>query len=162
MKEKKLNILFVCTGNVCRSPMAEGILKNTISNKLKDKFNVQSAGISAIDGMRASTFAVEVSKNNGINISSHRSRQITEKMMSENDFIFVMAEEHLEYLKNNYTKYIDKVYALKQFNNPDNTDINIEDPIGGDLDSYEKIFYEIKHEIERIFPELIKISGENE
>ena len=83
-------------------------------------------------------------------------------MISESDFIFVMAEEHLEYFKNNFIKYIDKVYGLKKFNNPDNVTIDIKDPIGGDLDSYEKIFYEIKHEIERIFPKLIKIAEENE
>jgi len=142
--------------------MAEGILKNMIPNSLKNKLNVQSAGVNTLNGMRASSFAVEVSKNNSVNISSHRSRQITKKMISESDFIFVMTGGHLEYFKNNFIKYIDKVYALKKFNNPDNANIDIKDPIGGELDSYEKIFYEIKNEIERIFPKLIKIAEENE
>ena len=160
MKEKRLNILFACSGNVCRSPLAEGILKKMIPHKLRNNINVQSAGVSTLNGMRPSAFAAEVAKNNGVNISSHRSKQITEKMISESDLIFVMSKDHLEYFKNSFIKYMDKVYALKKFSNPDNNNIDIKDPIGGDLGSYEKIFHEIKHEIERILPKLVKLAEE--
>jgi len=162
MEEKRLRILFVCTGNICRSPMAEGILKDMVPTDLKNRFEIKSAGINTTSGMRVSASAAKVSEKNGININSHLSSQIDEKMISGSNLIFVMAQEHLEFFRNEYTTYLDKVYLLKKFENPDTENSSIIDPIGMDIESYEKIFNEIKGEIERIFPNLIKIVEDNE
>ncbi len=162
MKDRKLRVLFVCTGNICRSPTAEGILKNLVSKKFNNKFDISSAGVNTYGGMKASAYAVEVSKKNNIDISSHLSSQINEKMVSDNDLIFVMAQEHLDFFKYHFTKYIDKVYLLKKFENPNCGNVDIIDPIGGSIQNYEKIFYEIENEIERVFPKLIKIIEDNE
>ena len=160
MSNKKLHILFVCTGNICRSPTAEGILKKILPMEVKDKFVVQSAGTNALEGMKASAYAVEVAKNNGIPLSDHNSKQANGKMLSQSHLVFVMSNEHIEYFKRYFPKYLDKIYALKKFNNPDADDTEIEDPIGGSIESYEERFNEIKSEIERILPELIKLIEE--
>ena len=110
----------------------------------------------------AKAFAVEASKKNNIDISSHSSSQINEKIISRNDLVFVMSQEHLDFFKNLYPKHLDKVYLLKKFENPDSKDFNIIDPMGSGITVYEKIFHEIKNEIERIFSKLIKILENNE
>ena len=157
MKNKQLQILFVCTGNVCRSAMAEGILKKMIAENYKDLIIVKSAGTNTITSMSATAFSQEAAKDNGINISSHRSKPLTESLAAKNDLIFVMTQEHIEFIKAYFMKHLDKVYALKKFNKPKVKNIDIDDPIGGSLNSYKKIFKEINKEIERIFPTLIKI-----
>ena len=152
MKNNKLNILFVCTGNVCRSAMAEGILKKMTAENYKDIIDVKSAGTNAITGMSATAFSQETAGDNGIRISSHRSKSLTESMAAKSDIIFVMTQEHIEFFKTCFMKHLDKVYALKKFDNPKVKNIDIDDPIGSSLDSYEKIFEIINKEIERIFP----------
>ena len=160
MNQKKLNILFVCSGNVCRSPMAEGILKNKIPNIIKNKIKVFSAGTNTVIGMRVSAFAEEVAKKYNVNISSHKSKQLNEEMITKSDFIFIMSQDHIDFFRKRFLKYMDKVYPLKKFENaePQNANSDIIDPVGGNIDSYEKIFLEINGEIERILPKLIEIA----
>ncbi len=160
MNQKKLNILFVCSGNVCRSPMAEGILKNKIPSIIKNKIKVLSAGTNTVNGMRVSAFAEEVAKKYNVNISSHKSKQLNEEMITKSDFIFTMSQDHIDFFRKRFLKYMDKVYPLKKFENaePQNANLDIIDPVGGNIDSYEKIFLEINGEIERILPKLIEIA----
>ncbi len=77
-------------------------------------------------------------------------------MLSQSDFVFTMSNDHIEHFKRKFPKYMDKIYALKKFGNPETIDSEIEDPIGGSIESYEDRFQEIKIEIERILPKLIK------
>ena len=114
MNQKKLNILFVCSGNVCRSPMAEGILKNKIPNILKNKIKVLSAGTNTVNGMRVSAFAEEVAKKYNVNISLHKSKQLNEEIITKSDFIFTMSQDHIDFFRKRFLKYMDKVYPLKK------------------------------------------------
>ncbi len=99
----QIRFLFVCTGNTCRSPMAEGIFKKYLAQKLDCKvdelekigYKVSSAGIISSSGYPASPEAVAVCAANGIDIGNHRNQGITRELIEESDFIFAMERIHL-------------------------------------------------------------------
>ena len=89
---EKFKVLFVCTGNSCRSPMAEGILKKMLKENEIDNFEVSSAGISTLDGAPASLFAMEVSGARDVDLSQHRSRQLNKQILKKTDLILAMSD----------------------------------------------------------------------
>ncbi len=92
-----MNIVFVCTGNTCRSPMAEGIFKQKTEN-FCEYLNISSCGTGAITGDEATPNAVKVMLDKGIDISAHRSRQINQYIIDEADFIICLAKSHYMHL----------------------------------------------------------------
>jgi L-threonylcarbamoyladenylate synthase len=101
-----VKFLFVCTGNTCRSPMAEGIFRKYLAEKLKCSideleqmgYKVSSAGVMGMAGYPASAEAVAVCAARGIDISSHRNQGLTKALIEESDFIFAMEKRHLEHV----------------------------------------------------------------
>ncbi len=89
-----MNILCVCTGNMCRSPMLEYLLKQELPRYGIENAVVTSAGIDTIDGGEATPHSVTVMNEIGIDISAHRSRQLTRAIAEENDIFVVMTPEH--------------------------------------------------------------------
>src|SRR5204863_8422307 len=87
-------ILFVCSGNVCRSPMAEGIFRRAVQGR--GIYRVLSAGLGAIDGQPPSHYAVQAVKELGIDISNQRSRMLTADLVQEADYIFGMTHSHID------------------------------------------------------------------
>jgi len=152
---KYKNILIVCTGNTCRSPMAMGLLKKALKNKRGVK--ISSAGVLAGNGSRASSHAIGVMKEEGIDISGHRSQPLTKSLVAAADLILVMTQVHkLEVI--NLLDYPGKeIYLLKEFISDKNvTDLDISDPIGRSR----AVYRECLEEIGRCLPRLIKkISG---
>jgi protein-tyrosine-phosphatase len=174
----KFKVLFVCTGNSCRSPMAEGILKKMLKENKLDNFEVNSAGISTLDGAPASLFAMEVAKTRNVDLSQHRSRQMNRQILKKADLVLVMSYEHIEHIGKMDKKALEKTYLLKAFpqNQPAQTGerplasnedkregvLYIEDPIGGSMDDYQQCFLKIENEIRRIFVELVTLTGEKD
>jgi len=140
-----MNILFVCTGNTCRSPMAEGIFKNFALDKGLQGFNCHSAGLSTQNGMPASFFAVEVCKEIGIDISEHRSKMITLDRLKNTDMFFVMTSSHKKALLGCGISE-EKIYL------PDN---DVCDPFMGDIEVYRKCCKQICDEIEKFITMLV-------
>ena len=128
-------VLFVCTGNICRSPMAEGIFRQAIRGR-RD-LQVMSAGIGATPGQTPSVFAVQAVKELGIDISRQRSRQLTAELVQEADYIFGMTHSHVDTVFLLYPKAAEKTFLLREFD--DTLDIfekDISDPIGGSYEVY--------------------------
>lgn len=89
-----MNILCVCTGNMCRSPMMEALLRRELEAAGMTEYSVSSAGTFTDDGVPASTEAITVMNEIGIDISAHRSRQITPAIVDETDIFVAMTTEH--------------------------------------------------------------------
>lgn len=155
-----VKILIVCTANICRSPTAEVILKNLVSQDgLDELIHISSAGILGIEGEQASDFSISVAQENGLNLESHRSQGISPDMMKESDIILCMTLDHAEKLKYLYPDQGDKIYPLKEYLIKNELfSYSIEDPIGLSIDFYRKVFYDIKIEMERIYPFIKKIA----
>jgi protein arginine phosphatase len=133
-----LNILFVCTGNTCRSPMAEGIFSQMIAEKLgctvaelADRdIHVQSAGTMALGGGPAAREAIEVCRRRGIDISAHRARGLAVDLIHPADYIYTMGAHHVEVVRSVAPANVGKAVPL-------DPDEDIADPIGGTIDDYE-------------------------
>ncbi|MCK4422752.1 MAG: low molecular weight protein arginine phosphatase [Candidatus Omnitrophica bacterium] len=155
MKYRK--ILFVCTGNSCRSPMAEGLLKQMIGESREDEFNIISAGIAAAAGIKATPKAIEVMKNHNIDISGHRTRKLTNKEIEKADLILVMERSHKDALIRLAPESASKTFLLGGFGleaiEPDKN-IDIPDPIGMPVEQYEYCFGLIQTSLNEVIKQL--------
>ncbi|MDD4202131.1 MAG: low molecular weight protein arginine phosphatase [Candidatus Omnitrophica bacterium] len=138
-----MNILIVCTGNTCRSAMAEGFLKHVFKEK---NMTIVSAGTGAVNGIKASEKAIEIMKDNGIDISQHRSSFVNDEKVETADIIVVMETIHKEYLLKKYPEIKDKLFLFRVFAKDGSSEIP--DPCGQDKEIYEKIFEIIKRSTE--------------
>ncbi len=135
---KQINILFVCTGNTCRSPMAEGIGRSITAKNLgcaidqleKKGYKFSSAGTATFNGASASLEAVDVCRELGIDISDHESRTLTANMINDADFIFAMAQSHYQAVLSAVSQAERKTALL--------VDAGIADPIGASIDVYRR------------------------
>lgn len=150
--KKPAEILFVCTGNSCRSVMAEAFFKKLWPHKNSDKVKIGSAGTFVNFPSPPSTNTVKVMEERGIDVSSHRSRAINQGLIKEADIILVMEESHLYYLRGAYPEAEGKIWMLKEFTS--NKKEKIPDPIGESKNYYENIAEEIEEEIKKLIGKL--------
>lgn len=115
------SVLVLCVGNVCRSPIAEGILRERLP-----ALRVESAGISALVGSAAEPHAVSLMAERGIDISSHRARQVATPLCKDADLILVMDRQQKYLIEQNYTFACGRVYRIGQFR-----DFDVPDPYQG-------------------------------
>lgn len=138
------SVLFVCTGNVCRSPIAEGLFRRLLGNR-KD-IEVASAGVHAVRGQPPSSHAVEVCGEEGAEISGLRSQPLTGALVERATHIFAMTGAHVEAIQMLFPNAADKTYLLREFEEPGATCWrDVPDPIGLGRDVYNSCAATIKN-----------------
>ena len=132
------HILFVCTGNICRSPMAEVLMRREIASRGLNGVTVSSAGTGAWDGAPASEGAYLVGLEHGLDLSGHRARLLTDDLVKQADHILAMAEHHLTRLRE--LRAGPKAMLLGTFAGWPEGEGEVGDPFGGDIETYRQAF----------------------
>ncbi len=135
-------VLFVCTGNVCRSPMAEGLLRHMMRDR--GPVEVASAGLGAMHGQTPSSHAVEVLRREGVDISRQRSQPVSAELIRRSDLIFAMTRDHRDMLLLLYPEAAAKIHLLRQKEAATGGRPDVTDPIGGSITTYETCKNDIK------------------
>lgn len=139
------SVLFICSANICRSPMAMGLLRSMVKDT-SDQWKIESAGVWDMGGQQMAANTQLVLKERGIDLNNHTSRTVTSTMLSEFNLVLVMEDIHKEVLKLAFPEYTDRIYMLSEMVGEF---YDIVDPIGGSLADFE----ETALEMERIFTE---------
>lgn len=150
-------VTMVCSGNTCRSPMAEGILKKALADRNVEGIDVLSAGTLGLVGAPATTLAVEVARSHDVDISAHVSRAFVPEIARKSDLILALSREHFDQALQ-LGAAPENVYMLKTFprRTKDFRSASISDPIGGDRAEYESVFLQIDDAIQPAVQEIIR------
>ena len=141
-------LIFVCTGNTCRSPMAEGLLKHLLG--LDCGWEISSAGVHASNGLPASPGAVTALREKGIDIAAHRSQHLSPELIEKADLLITMTQGHRQAVLSAVPQSEGKVFLLKSFGIAQSS-ADIYDPVGEALDIYRRV----RDEIDAALPNLI-------
>jgi protein-tyrosine-phosphatase len=149
-----LKILFVCTGNTCRSSMAEALAGKLLEDRLgiSSGFEVCSAGLAAFPGETASGAAVEAMAWMGVDMSDYRAALLTRELMQDADLILTMTRGHLDQVKMKFPGHSGKAFTLAEFAGSGS---DIADPIGQPLDVYRQCARRLEELIARALDKLV-------
>jgi protein-tyrosine-phosphatase len=155
---RQFQILFICSGNICRSPMAEGYLRYQIPSKYKTMVRIQSAGTLGIEGAPASKAATDVMQEKSVDIQHHVSQGLNFNLVDSSDLILTMELEHYDFIKKQFRPKGKKLQLLGDIGGSEPcNDSGIFDPVGGDLGTFRDCRNLIINEIDRFLPKILKM-----
>jgi protein-tyrosine-phosphatase len=146
-------ILFVCTANVCRSPLAEALFKEKLAQEGLAGWQVESAGTWAMEGYPAAEKGVRLLGERGIDLRRHRARGVTRELLRQFDLILVMEKGHKEALRTEFPEIAERVLLVSELVGETR---EIGDPMGGSLDDFRETIRDLEDIFERGFAEILQ------
>jgi protein-tyrosine-phosphatase len=134
------HILFICTGNTCRSPLAEYLLRH----KAGELYKVQSAGISAFNGGPIAGHVQRLLEEQGVR-PEHASQSVTPELIEWADLVLTMTQSHKQQLIHVFPEKGENIFTLKQYVQPEARETDVMDPFGSSLDIYRETMHELDH-----------------
>jgi protein arginine phosphatase len=145
-------VLFVCTGNICRSPMAAALFNSKAEkNGEVGQWLARSAGTWALENQPASPHAISVMKERGIDLANHRGRQITSESLEEANVVIVMTQNHRDALAAEFPQHKKKIHLMSEI---ERRSYDITDPYGGMFSEYELCALKLEEMIERGYEQI--------
>ncbi|MBD3367031.1 MAG: low molecular weight protein arginine phosphatase [Candidatus Eisenbacteria bacterium] len=148
------NVLLVCSGNTCRTAMAQGTLRELLREAGADGIRVTSAGTLGIEGAPATPEAVTVAAESRVDISDHRSSALTPERIESADLILAMARHHVDEITDLVPAAAGKTHLLSTY--AGRGDEDVPDPIGGDLDEYRSSYGLIRDLLRSALPRILE------
>jgi protein-tyrosine phosphatase len=149
------NMLFVCTGNICRSPFAEGLFKKLILRQQDKALFAASAGLTALPGNPATALAQQAAVEHGVDLSDHRAKSVTEELIDWSDLVLVMEQSQQTGLLSSFPEAAAKVRRMRHFARFGSKTRDIADPYGLNYEAYRFCFLDIEDGVKGLLDYLL-------
>lgn len=156
MNKQISNILFVCIGNICRSPFAQGLFTKMVHQEGHKGFHADSAGLIALPGNSVTFLAQKVAAEHGVDLAGHKAKRLSQELVDWSELILVMEKSHKDELLADFPEATDKTFLIRRFSRFGSRNRGIADPYGLQYDAYRFCYLDIEDAVSGLMDFLIQ------
>jgi protein-tyrosine-phosphatase len=156
MNKQISNILFVCIGNICRSPFAQGLFTKMVHQEGHKGFHADSAGLIALPGNSVTFLAQKVAAEHGVDLAGHKAKRLSQELVDWSELILVMEKSHKDELLADFPEATDKTFLIRRFSRFGSRNRGIADPYGLQYDAYGFCYLDIEDAVSGLMDFLIQ------